>query len=77
MPDRRLDDRIRQLCRKVTESYRERGRHTDETELVLQELMSAIHEKVERIRCLAASKLLHGTGQKDHPQSTDRRNWPS
>ena len=58
MPKRRLDDRIRELCAKVgAASNRPDLRHA-EMEALLQELLGAIHQKVERIRILAAKKLL-------------------
>jgi hypothetical protein len=54
MHTRRLDDRIRQLCARV------KGASNAELEGVLQELLSAIHEKIERLRGLAATQLLAG-----------------
>jgi hypothetical protein len=54
MHSRRLDDRIRYLCAQVTEAS------NGELEAILQELMGAIHEKMERLRCLAANQLLAG-----------------
>jgi hypothetical protein len=59
MPTRRLDDRIRHLCARVTEAS------NDELEGILQDLLSAVHEKVERIRILAANQLLNGKTAKD------------
>jgi hypothetical protein len=52
MHTRRLDDRIRHLLARVTEAS------NGELEAVLQELLSAIHEKIERLRSLAANQLL-------------------
>lgn len=52
MHSRRLDDRIRHLCAQVTEAS------NGELEAILQELLAAIHEKIERLRSLAASQLL-------------------
>ena len=52
MHTRRLDDRIRHLCVQVTKASNE------ELEAILQDLLSAIHEKIERLRSLAASQLL-------------------
>jgi len=37
----------------------------DELEGILQDLLSAVHEKVERIRILAANQLLNGKTAKD------------
>ena len=52
MHTRRLDDRIRNLCAQITEA-------TDgEQEAILQDLLGAIHEKIERLRSLAASQFL-------------------
>ena len=52
MHTRRLDDRIRNLCAQITEA-------TDgELEAILQDLLGAIHEKIERLRSLAASQFL-------------------
>jgi hypothetical protein len=52
MHTRRLDDRIRHLCAQVTEAS------NGELEAILQELLSAIHEKIERLRTMAANQLL-------------------
>lgn len=59
MPSRRLDDRIRHLCTQITEASNE------DLDVVLQELLGAIHEKIERLRSLAASQLLAGKSAKD------------
>ena len=64
MHTRRLDDRIRHLCAQVTKASNE------EMENILQELLSAIHEKIERLRSLAANQLLVGKSVKErraHP----------
>ncbi len=59
MHTRRLDDRIRNLCAQIAEA-------TDgELEAILQDLLGAIHEKIERLRSLAASQLLAGKSAKD------------
>ena len=52
MPSRRLEDRIRELCSKALVA--------DETQidLTLEELRLALHEHAERLRKLAARKLL-------------------
>jgi hypothetical protein len=65
MPARRLDDRIRHLCARVTEASNE------ELGTLLQELLGAIHEKVERLRGIAANQLLGGK------PSRERRVIPS
>jgi len=49
MLERRLDDRIRSLSVEMV------GAPKDELERILQELLSAIHEKMERLRSLAAT----------------------
>jgi hypothetical protein len=54
MHSRRLDDRIRHLCAQVSEAS------NGELEAILQELLAAIHEKIERLRCIAANQLLAG-----------------
>jgi len=54
MHSRRLDDRIRHLCAQVAEAS------NGELEAILQELLGAIHEKIERLRSLAANQLLAG-----------------
>jgi hypothetical protein len=64
MHTRRLDDRIRHLCARVTEAS------NGELEAVLQELLSAIHQKIERLRSLAAHQLLR------RKPVTDRRASP-
>jgi len=52
VPSRRLDDRIRELCAKVTVA--------SETELMpnISALKAALHEHTERLRKLAATKLV-------------------
>ena len=54
MYSRRLDDRIRHLCAQVSEAS------NGELEAILRELLAAIHEKIERLRCIAANQLLAG-----------------
>jgi phage baseplate assembly protein W len=63
MPTRRLDDRIRQLCAEIAKTPAGSGPLSPEMEATLQELLGAIHEKTERLRTLAARKLLR---TKDH-----------
>jgi hypothetical protein len=59
MYTRRLDDRIRCLCVQVTEASNE------ELEALLQQLSSALHEKIDRLRGLAASQFIGGRPPKD------------
>jgi hypothetical protein len=54
MPSRRLDDRIRGLSSQVREAS------SDELNLILPKLLAAIHEKMERLRSLAANRFLGG-----------------
>jgi hypothetical protein len=59
MPSRRVDDRIRLLSRQLTDAPQE------ELPTILQKLLSAIHEKMERLRGLAAKRFLGGA---PHPE---------
>jgi hypothetical protein len=52
VPNRRLEDRIRELCSKVVRA------HDHELPSVISELKSALHEHNQRFRSLAAAKLL-------------------
>jgi hypothetical protein len=52
MPTRRLDDRIRRLCARVPAAPNE------ELESILQDLLGAVHEKIERLRDLTTDQLL-------------------
>jgi len=54
MPSRRVDDRIRHLSRQLTDAPPE------ELPTILQTLLAAIHEKMERLRGLAAKRFLGG-----------------
>lgn len=54
MPSRRVDDRIRSLSVQLIDAPQE------ELETLLQRLLAAIHEKMERLRGLAANRLLGG-----------------
>jgi hypothetical protein len=63
---RRLDDRIRFLCSQISTAS------SDELETILQALLAAIHEKIERLRGLAAGQLLGWAPPKErrvHPPS--------
>jgi hypothetical protein len=56
VPARRLEDRIRELCAKVLQA------RDAEVNSTLSELRSAMQEHTQRLRNLAASKLLHANG---------------
>jgi hypothetical protein len=58
MPLRRVDDRIRRLSDELIEAPEER------LETILEKLLAAIHEKLERLRGLATNRLLGGR----HPE---------
>ena len=83
MPTRRLDDRIRELCDKAGAAANSPHPDDGHLESILQQLLSAIHEKVERIRALAAKKLLQPTEVEEPrkrivgPDSADRRSCVS
>jgi hypothetical protein len=59
MYTRRLDDRIRCLCVQATEASNE------ELEAILEQLLNALHEKIDRLRGLAASQFIGGRPPKD------------
>ncbi len=73
MPTRRLDDRIRELCDKAGAAANTPHPDHGHLESILQQLLGAIHEKVERIRTLAAKKLLQPTDVEEGPPQKDRR----
>ncbi len=75
IPTRRLDDRIRQLCAEIAKTPAGSGRLSPEVEATLQELLGAIHEKTERLRSLAAKKLLP-TKDKNEEPGKERRAAP-
>jgi hypothetical protein len=54
MHSRRLDDRIRRLSHQVVDASDE------ELEVILEKLLAAIHEKMERLRSLAVNRFLGG-----------------
>lgn len=64
MPSRRLDDRIRRLSEEVVQAS------SDELAVILPKLLAAIHEKMERLRMIAASRFLGGA------PSAERRAMP-
>ncbi len=59
MHSRRLDDRIRHLCARVTQAA------NSEVDMILQELLGAVHEKIERLGGLATNQLLGGEPPKE------------
>jgi hypothetical protein len=65
MPSRRLDDQIRRLSARVVDAPNE------ELPSVLEELLAAIHEKMERLRGLAVNQFLSGR------HFMERRSTPS
>ena len=67
MPTRRLDDRIRKLCAEIAKTPAGAGPLSPKVEATLQELLAAIHEKTERVRSLAARKLLRPKDGNDEP----------
>lgn len=75
MPTRRLDDRIRQLCAEIAKTPAGSGPLSPQVEATLQKLLAAIHEKTERVRTLAARKLLQTKDQKEEP-AKERRASP-
>jgi hypothetical protein len=68
MPARRLDDRIRELSAKVAEASKSGDTGSEEVEETLRELKAALREKIDRLRSLAARKLVYKDGS-----LTDRR----
>lgn len=54
IPSRRLDDRIRQLSDQLGDAS------NDELTVLLPKLLSAIHEKLDRLRNMAGSQFLGG-----------------
>lgn len=69
MPSRRLDDRIRRLCAQIAAVGRDPDVTDEDVASLLQDLLAAVRQKVERVRIIAANKLLQG---KDADKS-DRR----
>ena len=53
-PERRIDDRIRELCAKL------KATSNSDLEPILQELLELVHQKMERLRRRAARLLLKG-----------------
>ena len=70
MPTRRLDDRIREICAQISAVGRDPHTTDQEVEILLQKLLDAIHQKVERMRIIATNKLLQG----NDADKQDRRN---
>jgi hypothetical protein len=69
MPTRRLDDRIRHLCAQISEAGRDPDATDEQVEALLNDLLAAIHQKVARLRLIAANKLL----QREDADKQDRR----
>jgi len=71
VPSRRLDDRIRDLCAKIITASE------NEQEFIQKQLQSAIREKIQQLRKMAADKLLDGrdrsNGQAEDSDRPDRR----
>jgi RNA processing factor Prp31 len=57
MHSRRLDDRIRDLCAQVAAASKT-DLSSGELDGILQDLLCAVHEKIERLRSLAAKHLI-------------------
>jgi hypothetical protein len=70
MHSRRLDDRIRELCAKVATASKTAA-PSSEVNSILQDLLCAVHEKIERLRILAAKHLV------SREPSTERRATPA
>lgn len=66
MYNRRLDDRIRQICGRIAAAGRNPQTQDGEVEDLLQELLEAIHQKVQRVRIIAVNKLLQGKDADTH-----------
>jgi hypothetical protein len=69
MHSRRLDDRIRELCAKIATASKT-AVPSSELNTILQDLLCAVHEKIERLRTLAARHLV------SREPSTERRAVP-
>jgi hypothetical protein len=69
MHSRRLDDQIRDICAQLTAVGRDPASTDAEVEDLLQELLRAIHRKMERLRIIARNKLLQGADA----ENTERR----
>jgi len=65
VPSRRLDDRIKKLCRQISESP------SADADPLLEELQAAIREKIETLRRMAAVQLIEGKS------ATELRKKPS
>jgi len=67
MPSRRLDDRIRSLSHQVI------GASPAELNEILPKLLAAIHEKMERLRALAADRFLGGRTRSERATGPDSK----
>jgi hypothetical protein len=72
MPSRRLDDRIREICAQLTAVGRDPTSTDEQVQLLLQHLMTAIHQKMERLRIIANNKLLQGVDADKSERRLDR-----
>ena len=63
MPSRRLDDHIRHLSTQVIDAP------GDELAPILENLLAAIHEKMERLRDLAVNQFISGRHFKERRSS--------
>ena len=63
VPSRRLEDRIRQLCARAVTAQ---GSELDRT---LVDLQSALHEHIERLRRMTATKLVGDGGERKQRRS--------
>jgi hypothetical protein len=70
MHSRRLDDRIRELCAKVAAASKTTT-SSSEVNDILQDLLCAVHEKIERLRTLAVQHLVN------REPRTERRATPA
>ena len=65
IPQRRLDDRLRTLCGQALHAS------VDELKFIREELLSLIHQKVERLKRRGARLLLNGDHLEPERRSTD------
>jgi hypothetical protein len=70
MHSRRLDDRIRELCAQIAAASKT-DLSSGELDGILRDLLCAVHEKIERLRILAAKHLI------GREPSSERRATPA
>lgn len=68
MPSRRLNDRIRELCVKAVSAP------TSEVDSVLEELKAALAEHTQRLRKMAAKKLVSDGGWRKKDDRSEKEN---